>query len=128
ASVKHAQALAAVLDARGIPSAAIWGGTSMSHRRRLIKQLRDGDLQVLSYFHVLSQALDAPQVDSVYLCLPTFSPTRYIQVIGRGLRGPRNGGSEEVLIVNIKDNLENFGNNLAYTEFSYLWDKTRVGE
>lgn len=128
ASVKHAQALAAVLDARGIPSAAIWGGTSMSHRRRLIKQFRDGGLQVLTNFDVLSQGFDAPKVDSVYLCRPTFSPNRYIQMIGRGLRGPRNGGSEEVLIVNIKDNLENFGNNLAYTEFSYLWDKTRVGK
>src|SRR5699024_1835931 len=126
ASVKHAQALAAVLDAQGIPSAAIWGGTSMSHRGRLIKQFRDGDLQVLTNFDVLSQGFDAPKVDSIYLCRPTFSPNRYIQMIGRGLRGPRNGGSEEVLIVNIKDNLENFGGRLAYTKFSYLWDKSRV--
>ncbi|MGP5641423.1 sacsin N-terminal ATP-binding-like domain-containing protein [Brachybacterium tyrofermentans] len=127
ASVKHAQALAAVLDARGIPSAAIWGGTSMSHRRRLIKQFRDGEIQVLTNFDVLSQGFDAPKVDSVYLCRPTFSPNRYIQMIGRGLRGPLNDGSKEVLIVNIRDNLENFGSSLAYTEFSYLWDKSRNG-
>ena len=43
-------------------------------------------------------------------------------MIGRGLRGPANGGSDEVLIVNIRDNLENFGESLAYTEFAYLWD------
>lgn len=98
----------------------------MSHRGRLIKQFRDGDLQVLTNFDVLSQGFDAPKVDSIYLCRPTFSPNRYIQMIGRGLRGPRNGGSEEVLIVNIKDNLENFGGRLAYTKFSYLWDKSRV--
>lgn len=125
ASVKHAQALAAVLDARGIPSAAIWGGTSMSNRRRLVKQFRDGEIQVLTNFDVLSQGFDAPRVDCVYLCRPTFSPNRYIQMIGRGLRGPKNGGSEEVLIVNIRDNLENFGSSLAYTEFTYLWDKSR---
>lgn len=121
ASVQHAQALAAVLDSKGIPAATIHGGTPMEHRRRLIQRFRDGDLQVLTNFDVLSQGFDAPKVDTVYMCRPTFSPNKYLQMIGRGLRGPLNGGSEEVLIVNVKDNLANFGEDLAYTEFEYLW-------
>lgn len=122
ASVAHAQALASVLDVKGISAAAIHGGTDPARRRSLVESFSRGDLNVLTNFDVLSQGFDAPLVDAVYLCRPTFSPNKYIQMIGRGLRGPANGGSEEVLIVNIDDNLENFSENLAFTEFAYLWE------
>ncbi|SMX95948.1 Superfamily II DNA or RNA helicase [Brevibacterium sp. Mu109] len=123
ASVEHAQALAAVLQTKGIEAAAIYGGTDPARRRSLVRRFRDGEIKVLTNFDVLSQGFDAPKVDAIYLCRPTFSPNKYIQMIGRGLRGPKNGGSEEVLIVNIRDNLDNFGDSLAYTEFAYLWDE-----
>jgi hypothetical protein len=42
-------------------------------------------------------------------------------MIGRGLRGPLNGGSEDVLIVNVKDNLDQYGEKLAFTQLDYLW-------
>lgn len=126
ASVEHAQALAAVLTARGITAAAIHGKTDIARRRSLIQDFRDGRLRVLTNFDVLTQGFDAPKVDTVYLCRPTFSPNKYIQMVGRGLRGPANGGSDEVLIVNIEDNLDNFGGGLAYTEFQYLWEDSNV--
>ncbi|GLB65925.1 DEAD/DEAH box helicase [Arthrobacter mangrovi] len=124
ASVDHAEALAAVLSATGIPAASISGRTGSAHRRSLIERFRKGELKVLTNFDVLSQGFDAPKVDAVYLCRPTFSPNKYIQMVGRGLRGPANGGSEEVLVVNIQDNLDQFGTALAYTEFDYLWNRT----
>lgn len=126
ASVAHAQALASVLDVKGISAAAIHGGTDPARRRSLVEGFSRGDLKVLTNFDVLSQGFDAPLVDAVYLCRPTFSPNKYIQMIGRGLRGPANGGSEEVLIVNIDDNLENFSDSLAFTEFAYLWEGSAV--
>ena len=42
-------------------------------------------------------------------------------MIGRGLRGPKNGGTERCLIVNMADTFEQFGEDLAFTEFDYLW-------
>lgn len=123
ASVEHADALAAVLTASGVPSASISSKTPSSQRRALIEKFRAGDIQVLTNFDILSQGFDAPKIDAVYMCRPTFSPNKYIQMVGRGLRGKANGGSEEVLIVNIKDNLELFGTQLAYTEFDYLWNR-----
>ena len=33
-----------------------------------------------------------------------------------------NGGSPECLIVNVEDNVENFGEELAFREFDHLWD------
>jgi superfamily II DNA or RNA helicase len=121
ASVEHAEALAAVLSVEGIPAAAISGKTDLGHRRSIIEDFRNGKIRVLTNFDVLTQGFDAPKVDAVYVCRPTFSPNKYIQMIGRGLRGPLNGGSEEVLIVNVKDNLDQYGHKLAFTQLDYLW-------
>ncbi|MHA7263489.1 DEAD/DEAH box helicase [Arthrobacter sp. TMN-37] len=123
ASVAHAEALAAVLSVEGIPAAAISGKTDLGHRRAIIEDFRDGKVRVLTNFDVLTQGFDAPKVETVYVCRPTFSPNKYIQMIGRGLRGPLNGGSEEVLIVNVRDNLDQFGTELAFTKFDYLWNR-----
>ena len=35
-------------------------------------------------------------------------------MVGRGLRGPRNGGTEEVLIVNMLDNLVEFADSIVF--------------
>lgn len=126
ASVEHAEALAAVLSVEGIPAAAISGKTDPGHRRSIIEDFRKGKIRVLTNFDVLTQGFDAPKVDAVYVCRPTFSPNKYIQMIGRGLRGPLNGGSEEVVIVNVKDNLEQYGHQLAFTQFNHLWAKEAV--
>lgn len=127
ASVEHAEALAAVLSVEGIPSAAISGKTDLGHRRSIIEDFRKGKIRVLTNFDVLTQGFDAPKVDAVYVCRPTFSPNKYIQMIGRGLRGPLNGGSDQVLIVNVKDNLDQYGHKLAFTQLDFLWKKEAVG-
>ncbi|MBP1159815.1 DEAD/DEAH box helicase [Rhodococcus sp. PvR099] len=121
ASVQHAQVLAAVLSSGGIPAASIDGFTPAPERRRLIQKFRSGEIRVLTNYNVLSQGFDAPKVGAVYVARPTFSPNRYQQMIGRGLRGPANGGSEEVLIVNVKDNIDAFGTQLAFHHFDGLW-------
>ena len=125
ASVQHAEVLAAVLAGIGIPSASVAGYTPSTERRRLIERFRSGDVRILTNYNVLSQGFDAPKVGAVYVTRPTFSPNRYQQMIGRGLRGPKNGGSEEVLIVNVRDNIEAFGTQLAFTHFNKLWTEGR---
>jgi superfamily II DNA or RNA helicase len=121
ASVQHAEQLAAVLDVEGVPAAAISAYTPPSERRERIQQFHAGRIRVLTNYNVLSQGFDAPRVGAVYVVRPTFSPNRYQQMIGRGLRGPRNGGSEEVLIVNVQDNIDAFGEQLAFHHFDELW-------
>jgi len=125
ASVQHAEVLAAVLAGSGIPSASVAGYTPSAERRRLIERFRAGDIRILTNYNVLSQGFDAPKVGAVYVTRPTFSPNRYQQMIGRGLRGPKNGGSEEVLIVNVRDNIDAFGTQLAFTHFDKLWTEGR---
>ncbi|MFF0903443.1 UNVERIFIED_CONTAM: DEAD/DEAH box helicase [Kocuria sp. CPCC 205316] len=122
ASVDHAQALAATLTYMGLKSASISAETSGAARRAAIEDFRRGDIHVLTNYNVLSEGFDAPGVDTVYVARPTFSPNRYLQMVGRGLRGPKNGGSDWTTIVNVQDNVEQFGTILAFAHFEYLWD------
>ena len=125
ASVQHAEMLAAVLAGGGIPAASVAGYTPAAERRRLVERFRTGEVRILTNYNVLSQGFDAPKVGAVYVTRPTFSPNRYQQMIGRGLRGPKNGGSEEVMIVNVRDNIDAFGTQLAFTHFDSLWTEGR---
>ena len=59
---------------------------------------------------------------------PIYSPGLYQQVVGRGLRGPANGGTDSCLIVNVADNLEQYGTELAFLEFENLWRRVRGGD
>ena len=52
---------------------------------------------------------------------PVCSPNLDFQMIGRGLRGPLNGGDERCLILNVRDNIENFDRRLAFSELDWLW-------
>lgn len=122
ASVDHAHALAATLTYMGIRSASISGEMSGAARRAAIEDFRRGKTRVLTNYNVLSEGFDAPGVDTVYVARPTFSPNRYLQMVGRGLRGPKNGGSAWTTIVNVRDNVEQFGTVLAFGHFEYLWD------
>jgi superfamily II DNA or RNA helicase len=123
ASVLSAQVLAALLRVRGVQAAAVSGMTRMHERRRSIEQFRRGDIQVLTNCNVLTQGFDAPSVRALYIARPTFSPNAYIQMVGRGLRGTANGGKDECLVVNVEDTFGLFGEELAYREFDYLWER-----
>ena len=123
ASRAHAHTIAALLTLRGIRAVAIDSETDMGLRRRYIDDFKAGDVRVLCNYMVFSQGFDAPAVRAVYVTRPTFSPNSYQQMIGRGLRGPLNGGKEVCLIVNVLDNWSRFGDQLAYREFEYLWQR-----
>lgn len=123
ASVLSAQVLAALLQAKGISASSVSGNTKMGERRRILREFQTGAIQVLTNCDVLTQGFDAPGVKALYLARPTFSPNAYIQMVGRGLRGPLNGGKEECLIVDVVDTFSNFQGDLAFRQFDYLWDR-----
>jgi superfamily II DNA or RNA helicase len=123
ASVLSAQVLAALLRVGGVEAAAISGSTRVHERRRNIERFRAGEIRVLTNCNVLTQGFDVPGVRALYIARPTFSPNAYIQMVGRGLRGPANGGKSECLVVNVADTFGQFGERLAYKEFDHLWQR-----
>jgi superfamily II DNA or RNA helicase len=114
ASVESAQTLATLLTLHGRPAASIDQDTNPEDRRVAIDRFKSGELKVLTNYAVLSQGFDAPKTDAVYITRPTSSEVRYQQMVGRGLRGPKNGGTDEVLIVNMLDNIVEFGDSIVY--------------
>lgn len=120
-STDHAHTMAALLSMEGVSAAAIDHRTEPALRRRYVNRFRSGDLRVLANYNVLTQGFDAPAVRAIYVARPTFSPNAYQQMIGRGLRGPLNGGKERCLIVNVRDNWTMYGDHLAFYEFEHLW-------
>jgi len=120
-SVDHARVMAALLNLEGIPSAAITAESDAGARRYYVEGFRKGTIRVLTNYGVLAQGFDAPSVRVIYVARPTFSPNLYQQMIGRGLRGPKNGGKERCLIVNVRDNLDRYGVQLAFHHFDHLW-------
>nr|WP_256725574.1 DEAD/DEAH box helicase family protein [Streptomyces sp. IMTB 2501] len=122
-SVDHAKYLAAMLNDRGVPSAAVDSTTSAQDRRARVENFRNGRIRVLTNYGVLTQGFDAPATQAVVVARPVYSTNVYQQMIGRGLRGPRNGGKESCLILNVSDNIANFDTQLAFTQFEHLWSR-----
>lgn len=125
-TVLSAQGLAARLKIRGLKAESISGETGTKERRRIVDRFKSGETRVLVNCDLLTAGFDAPQVRALYVAKPTLSPNAYIQMVGRGLRGPKNGGKEECLIVDLRDNFDGLSDgSLAYTEFDYLWEERR---
>lgn len=121
-SVENARVLAAMLTYHGVEARAVSGDTDPGARRRYVDDFKAGRVRVLTNYNVFTEGFDVPSVDAVYITRPTFSPNVYQQMIGRGLRGRLNGGKDEVLIVNVDDNLTNFGRDFAFRHFEHLWN------
>ena len=120
-SVEHAQTIAALLSRTGVPSRAVSGTTESSIRRRIVEEFRRGDLKVLVNYGVFREGFDAPKTRAILVARPVYSPNLYFQMIGRGLRGERNGGTDRCLIINVQDNIENFERKLAFSDLDWLW-------
>lgn len=131
-SVVHAAELSARLNLYGIPAAAISGGTARSARRWFLDRFQRGEIRVLCNHSVLTTGFDAPKTDLILISRQVFSPVRYMQMVGRGLRGPKNGGTPTCRIVSVLDNLGRFQNRHPYhycrEYFETLRDQTITTE
>jgi superfamily II DNA or RNA helicase len=121
ASVENAQTLAALLRLEGISAASITAETRAGVRRHYVQRFKERKTRVLTNYGTLTTGFDAPEVRALYVARPTYSPNLYLQMIGRGLRGPANGGTEECLIVDVEDNVRMYKKKLAFTDFEFLW-------
>ncbi len=120
-SVEHACTLAALLSRRGVRARAVSGDTSAEARRRIVEDFRAGKLRVLVNYGIFREGFDAPGTRVIIVARPVYSPNLYFQMIGRGLRGPKNGGNERCLVINVRDNIENYDRALAFSELDWLW-------
>ena len=73
-----------------------------------LEAYQKGQLQVLINVNILTEGVDLPQTQTVFLARPTVSKILMTQMIGRALRGEKAGGTKKAYIVSFIDNgLEN---------------------
>lgn len=121
-SVEHSRQLSVELSLTGIMSISIDCNMSRSGRRSAINLFKDNKIRVIFNYGVLSTGFDAPGIDTVIIARPTSSIVLYSQMIGRGLRGTEVGGSENCKIVDVRDNLDKFGDlDEVYNNFNSYW-------
>lgn len=106
-SVENSDSLAAALHMDGVKARSVTGETFSNDRRQAVEDFQNGELEALINFNIFSTGFDDPTIDCVIIARPTFSVVLYSQMVGRGLRGPKNGGTENCLLINVIDNLIN---------------------
>lgn len=80
---------------------------SSKDNKNKIEQFRKGELEVLINVNILTEGTDVPNVQSIFLARPTISSILMTQMIGRGLRGPKAGGTKDAYIVSFVDEWQN---------------------
>ena len=108
-SVKASRAIAAALSLKGRNARSIDAESDMTYRAETVRDFNDSRLQFLINYGVLATGFDAPKIDCLVLARPTTSAVLYEQMLGRGLRGPRNGGTPNCTVIHFEDDFTSFG-------------------
>ena len=80
---------------------------SNAENERQIEAYRNGEIQVLINVNILTEGVDLPKTQTVFLTRPTVSVVLMTQMIGRALRGEKAGGTKNAYIVSFIDNWDN---------------------
>ncbi len=124
--VRDAECMAYLLRERRIPAGVVSGQTRDETRRVLIERFRRNEIRVLCNCEVLTTGFDAPKVTHIVMARPTVSQVLYEQIVGRGLRGPKFGGTETCTILDCVDEFSGKSKpKLGYTRFREVWRKQR---
>jgi superfamily II DNA or RNA helicase len=96
-SKSHAVALSIYLKHNGIENGLIIGETSDVVRKQLISDFtsKENNLNILVNHLILSTGIDVPGMNSIMILGEINSPSLGLQIIGRAMRGPKNGGNKE---------------------------------
>ena len=116
---EHVFALRVLCKAKKIPAEHITGEVLQAERIKILDRFRRGEFFILLNLDILSTGIDVPNVKKLIITRPIASRIQYSQILGRALRGPKNGGNPANTIINIKDNLTNYpGANTLYEWFA----------
>jgi len=128
-SVAHAETLTIALNRLcGEGSAAVvTAETTRAERADAIYRFRnDPRLRFICNVGVLALGFDAPRANVVCVTRPTTSALRYEQMVGRGLRGPKNGGTARCLVLDVQD--EGLPESVqSYERVRHLWNRRARG-
>jgi len=118
--VTHNKILQSILFDYKIDSGRIDANTK--NRRVLIDRFKNGNLNILLNYGVLTTGFDAPKTDVCIIARPISSLVMYSQMVGRILRGPLNNGNKKNVLYTIKDNLEHGDYDNLFNSFNDFYN------
>lgn len=125
-SVENAVFLASICRGLGLIAHPITGETDTNERRSLINRFKrsGGPGRILINYGVLTTGFDAPAASAALIARPTKSLVLYSQMVGRVIRGPKAGGTEECEVVTVVDtSLPGFGDVAeAFLNWEDIWN------
>ena len=80
---------------------------SANENSQKIQLFRNGETNVLVNVNIVTEGVDLPNVQTVFLTRPTTSTILMTQMIGRALRGEKAGGTEKAYVVSFIDEWKN---------------------
>jgi superfamily II DNA or RNA helicase len=86
ASENHAEYMVKVFTDAGWKAETLLGNTDADIRPEIVRNFREGRIQVLFTVNVLNEGFDLPEINLVMFLRPTDSLTIFLQQLGRGLR------------------------------------------
>jgi superfamily II DNA or RNA helicase/5-methylcytosine-specific restriction endonuclease McrA len=95
-----------------------------THNKEVLEKFKNGELQVLINVQMLTTGTDIPDVESVFLTRQTTSQILLTQMVGRALRGPKAGGTEQAYVVCFIDNWQQV---IDWADFGDLEGETDLG-
>jgi DNA repair protein RadD len=126
-TLDHVFALTVLCRSKGIPSEFIIGQVEQGRRLDILQRFKEQQFYILINLDILSAGVDVPNVNKILITRPIGSPILYSQVLGRALRGPKNGGNSKNTVINLQDNLLNYPSaNLLYRRFREDWNTTFI--
>ena len=118
-SIEQSQFMCMILMVMGAKAAHVDGNTPTNYRRDVVSKFRTGDINMVFNYGVFSTGFDAPNIDVIFIARPTKSIVLHQQMIGRGMRGPKMGGTREFQLYRIVDDMPEI--DLADDYFTDIW-------
>ena len=122
-SLQHAKMLSAFLRLLDIENSLVYGDMDPYERKKSISNFKEGKVNIIINYEILTTGFDSTNIKCVFITRPTKSVILYSQMIGRGLRGPKMGGNDTCLLIDVKENLISFNENKAFKHFDKYWKK-----
>lgn len=89
-NIAHCEKIAEILQRKGVKCTAYHSKQSVEERRVLMRQFREGDIDVICCAYTLSMGFDMPLVTAVHHLAPLTSTSEYCQRCGRCIRPLEN--------------------------------------
>ena len=125
-SISHAWNIAKYYKEHGMNAVAIDSKTPAKERKRLVKDFRQGRIQVLVNVDVFSEGFDCPDVEFIQLARPTLSLAKYLQQVGRGLR--KTDGKDCCVMIDNVGLYRLFGLPTAYRDWQAMFEGRLAGK